>query len=77
MFLDIEKLIDFKGNRYELARACMEYAPKSSIVNEKDYLDANEKSAIVTINDILNGRIKYTMQEEDEFVEEDIFATEE
>ncbi|HBE03229.1 MAG: hypothetical protein A2096_10225 [Spirochaetes bacterium GWF1_41_5] len=66
MFLDLEKVVDYKDNRYELVRACMDYAEKTKIVNPDDYIKSGEKPALIAINDILNGRIKFTaIPEED------------
>ena len=61
MYFSLEKLVDYKGNRYELARACMEYAKKVRILEIDEYHEVNGKDALVAIKALLDGKIKYTM----------------
>lgn len=63
MYFSLEKLIDFKGNRYELARACMEYAKKVRMLETNEYNDVGEKDALVALKALLDGDIKYTKEE--------------
>ena len=63
LYFSLEKLINFDGNRYELARACMEYAKKVRMLETDEYHEVGEKDALVALKALLNGKIKYTMDE--------------
>ena len=74
MYFSIEKLVDYTGNRYELAVACMQYARKVRMLETDEYHAVGEKDALVAIKALLDGKIKYTMDETD--TEDDDFDEE-
>ncbi|MBI4979827.1 MAG: hypothetical protein HZC28_20275 [Spirochaetes bacterium] len=64
MIIPLEKLIEYKGNRYELARAMIELARngKSLLANEAKL---NKGKIIpVTIKNIIDGKIKFAYQQD-------------
>jgi DNA-directed RNA polymerase subunit K/omega len=65
LYFSLKKLIDFKGNRYELARAAMEYAKKVRYLETDEYHKVGEKDALVALRAVLEGDIKYTLDEQD------------
>jgi len=70
MPIDIDKVLSFEGNKYEMVNAMIKYAFYLSQKNE-DSLEVNlgnskEKITTVAINDVLNGKIKYTYEESEE-----------
>ena len=75
MYFSLEKLVDYKGNRYELARACMEYAKKVRMLEIDEYHEVNGKDALVAIKALLDDKIKYTMDvmEDEDYDEIDDF----
>lgn len=60
LFFSLEKLLDYKGNRYELARACMEYAKRVRYIAPDEYKKIGEKEALVALKHLLDKDIKYT-----------------
>jgi len=73
VYFDLKKLIDYKGNRYELARAGMEYAKKVRYLETDEYHKVNEKDALVSLKAVLDEKIHFTMSDADteRFEEED------
>ena len=65
LYFSLKKLVNFSGNRYELARACMEYAKKVRMLETDEYHQVGEKDALVALKALLDGKIKYTMDETD------------
>ena len=65
MYFPLKALINFKGNRYELAKACMEYAKKVRMLETNEYHAVGEKDALVALKALLEKKIKYTMDETD------------
>lgn len=63
MYFSLEKLINYKGNRYELSKACMEYAKKVRYLESDEYHRVAEKDALVSLKAILDGKIQYTREE--------------
>jgi DNA-directed RNA polymerase subunit K/omega len=61
MHFSLKRLLDFQGNRYELARACMEYAKKVRYLQPEDYHSTGEKDALVAMRSVLDGNIHYTL----------------
>lgn len=59
-YFSLEKLLDYQGNRYELARACMEYARRVRYLVPNEYQKMGEKEALVSLHHLLEGGIKYT-----------------
>lgn len=77
MHFSLEKLINYNGNRYELARATMEYAKKVRYLETEDYHKVSEKDALVALKAVLDGNIKFVNDsnfqsdfDEDEFDDE-------
>ncbi len=62
MYFPLDKLLNFKGNRYELARACMEYAKKVRYLAPDEYHRVGEKDALVAMKAVLDGDIRYTLE---------------
>lgn len=75
VFFSLQKLLDFQGNRYELARAAMEYAKKVRYLQPDEYHATGEKDALVALRSVLDGKINYTLEQvnRDEMVEFDDF----
>lgn len=65
MYFSLEKLLNFKGNRYELARACMEYAKKVRYLESDEYHTVGEKDALVALKAVLDSKIRYTLEQVD------------
>lgn len=65
MHFSLKELLDYEGNRYELARASMEYAKKVRYLETDEYHQVNEKDALVALKALLSGSIKYTLEEGD------------
>ena len=65
MYFSLKSLINFEGNRYELAKACMQYARKVRMLETDEYQAISEKDALVALKAILEGKIKYTMEEKE------------
>ncbi len=63
MYFSLEKLINFDGNRYELAKACMAYAKKVRMLETDEYHSVGEKDALVALKAMLDEKIKYTMDQ--------------
>lgn len=63
MYFSLEKLLNYPGNRYALARAAMEYAKKVRILQTDEYVKSGEKDAVVAIDAVLNGDVKYKLNE--------------
>jgi DNA-directed RNA polymerase subunit K/omega len=63
LHFSLEKLINFKGNRYELARASMEYAKKVRYLETDEYNRIGKKDALVALRAVLDDEIKYTLDE--------------
>ena len=59
-YFSLEKLLNYEGNRYELARACMEYARRVRYLVPNEYQRMGEKEALVALHHLLEGGIKYT-----------------
>ncbi|MEJ5283543.1 MAG: DNA-directed RNA polymerase subunit omega [Brevinematales bacterium] len=65
----VEKILSFNGNKYEATVAMSKYAKFLSQKNE-DMLDiplsnnTKEKVTVIAIRDILNGKVKYTLEKE-------------
>lgn len=63
----IEKILSFKGNKYEATVAMCKYARLLSQKNE-DSLEiplsdhTKEKATIIAMRDILNGKVKYYLE---------------
>ncbi|HMB00092.1 MAG TPA: hypothetical protein VKS21_03810 [Spirochaetota bacterium] len=70
MYFSLKKLINYNGNRFELAKACMDYAHKVRYLQSDEYKEVGEKDALVALKAILDNDIKYTRDEteiEDDF----------
>ncbi len=58
--IPLEKILNYKGNRYELARACMEYVRCVRYLNKDDEQTHQRKEALIAIEHILDKNISYT-----------------
>lgn len=61
MYFSYKKLLDYKENRYALAKACMEYAKKVRYLNSDEYTKSGDKDSLVAIDYLLEGKIQYTL----------------
>lgn len=57
--IPLEKLIDYKGNRYELTRAMIDLAKKGGKLLSYETKYSGGKYIQVAIKNILDGKIKY------------------
>ena len=62
MHFSLEQLLNFKENKYELARACMEYAKKVRYLQPDEYHMTGEKDALVALRSVLDKQIHYTFE---------------
>ena len=60
MFFSLQKLLDYKGNRYALAKASMIYARKVRYLHKDEYKLAGEKDALVSLKHVLNEDVKFS-----------------
>ena len=67
----LKKLIDFRGNRYVLTKACNEYAKKVRNLFPDDYEKIKNKDSILALSHMLKDDISYTL-EKPEFEEDDL-----
>ena len=72
MHFSLEKLINYDKNRYELARACVEYAKKVRFLGLDEYQEVENKDALVALRHILDNKIHYHLKRSDEEMEESI-----
>lgn len=63
MYFPLEKLLDYEGNRYELTKACIEYAKKVRMLGIDEYVRSGEKDALVALKAVLEGEIKFSNSE--------------
>ncbi len=78
MHFSLEKLINYKGNRYLLAKACIGYAKKVRFLEPDEYQKLERKDALVSLKHVLDEDVKYLLHESELFAEEDddLFAAE-
>ncbi len=69
--IDLEKLIDFKGNRYTLAKACSEYAKKARGLYPDEYESINNKDSVLALSHVLDHKISYSL-EKSKFEDDDL-----
>ena len=58
-------IINYSGNRYLLTRAIMKRAREINFIGDEDLEDYNGKIASLSLRQILNGEIKYTLIEDE------------
>ncbi len=67
MIMPLDELIDFKGNRYELACAAIKRATQiiqqKSKEKEDDLSSANGKLVSLAIRQVLTGKVKYKLED--------------
>lgn len=61
--IPLEKLIEYKGNRYELSRAMIELAKSGSVLLKNETKYRGGKYIPTVIKNILDGKIKYDYEE--------------
>ena len=71
MHFSLEKLVNFEGNRYELAKACMEYAKKVRFLEPDEYQKVGKKDTLVALKHILNEEVRYHRDEKEVLLEEE------
>ncbi len=57
--IPLEKLIEYKGNRYELSKAMIELARNGKDLLTPEVKHKKAKYISVAIDNVLNGKIKY------------------
>jgi DNA-directed RNA polymerase subunit K/omega len=67
MALDIDKILSFTGNKYEITSTITKYARYLSQKNDEDLeipinRTQKEKVVISAINDMLNGKVSYRVE---------------
>ena len=67
----LKKLVDFKGNRYVLTKACNEYAKKVRYLSPDDYEKVKSKDSLLALSHMLEEEVSYTL-EKPQFEEDDL-----
>ncbi len=62
--IPLEKLIEYRGNRYELTKAMIELARNGEKLLDDETKERNGKYIQSVIKNILDGHIKYEYEEE-------------
>ncbi len=65
MYFSMEKLLNYQGNRYELAYVCIEYSKKLRYLSPAEYEAVGEKEALVAIDHLLEKKVHYTTDQEE------------
>ena len=60
MYFPLDKLLNYTGNRYQLARACMEYARRARYIDPEEYEKMGEKEALIALKHLLEGDVQFT-----------------
>ena len=63
--IPVYEIINYSGNRYLLTRAIMKRAREINFVGDKDLENYNGKIASLSLRQILNAEIKYTLMEDE------------
>ncbi|BBM88808.1 hypothetical protein COTS27_00493 [Spirochaetota bacterium] len=58
--IPLEQLLNYKGNRYKIARACMEYVKCIRYLNKEEANSDQAKEVLVALKHILDNDIKHT-----------------
>ena len=72
MYFPLNKLVDLKENRYEFAKACMEYAKKIQTLGTDKIHQLEEKDSLIALKALLKNEIKYGERSTEEEID-DIF----
>lgn len=70
MIIPLEKLIEYKGNRYELSRAMIELALNGHSLLASEAKLNDDKYIPVVIKNMVNGTIKFDYEDEDKTISE-------
>ncbi len=62
--IPLEKLIEYKGNRYELTKAMIELARNGKHLLQAEVKHKKDKYVAVVISNILDGKIKFDYTDE-------------
>ncbi len=63
--IPVYEIINYSGNRYLLTRAIMKRAREINFVGDEDLENYNGKIASLSLRQILNNEIKYTLMEDE------------
>ena len=63
--IPVYEIINYSGNRYLLTRAIMKRAREINFVGDEDLENYNGKIASLSLRQILNKEIKYTLMEDE------------
>ena len=63
--IPVYEIINYSGNRYLLTRAIMKRAREINFVGDEDLENYNGKIASLSLRQILNEEIKYTLMEDE------------
>ena len=63
--IPVYEIINYSGNRYLLTRAIMKRAREINFVGDEDLGNYNGKIASLSLRQILNKEIKYTLMEDE------------
>jgi DNA-directed RNA polymerase subunit K/omega len=61
----VYEIINYSGNRYLLTKAIMKRAREINFVGDEDLENYNGKIASLSLRQILNNEIKYTLMEDE------------
>ncbi len=78
--IDLKKLINFKGNRFALTKACSEYAKKVRYLHPDDYEKIKNRDSVLSLDHVLNNEISYTLEKseyDDELDRDSLFFSSE
>lgn len=64
MIIPLEKLVEYKGNKYELARAMIELARTGKETLAREAKQKNGKYIQIAIKNIIDGKIKFGYTDE-------------
>ena len=68
--IPLEKLIEYKGNRYELTKAMIELARNGKNLLQPEVKHKKDKYVAVVISNILDGKIKFGYTDENMHIDE-------
>ena len=61
----VYEIINYSGNRYLLTKAIMKRAREINFIGDEDLENYNGKIASLSLKQILNNEIKYTLMEDE------------
>lgn len=67
--LPIDEIIGYSGNRFLVTRAIMKRAREINFIGDEDLINYNNRIAMLSLNQILKGEVKFVLSEDRELEE--------